>query len=255
VLRLATTTTVEGSGLLETLTPPFERVCRCKLEAVAFGSGQALSVLEHDDADVSLTHDPEREQETIAAGHAQRYAKVMFNDFLIAGPERDPAGVHQATSAIDAMGRIARTGAAFASRGDSSGTHTRERRLWARAGVSPAGSALIETGQGMAATLRVASERQAYTLTDRATFRQLAASLRLTVLFEGDDELINTYAVMIRTGLSADRFERASAFFTWLADGDGRQVVVDYRVKGQPAFQAWPAGAPREQPGDLPHAR
>ena len=241
--------------MLEALSPQFDAACRCRLEAVAFGSGQALSILEHGDADVALTHDPEREQQTVAAGHVQRYAKVMFNDFVIAGPGGDPAAARQARDAVDAMQRIARSGAAFASRGDSSGTHARERQLWTRAGVSPAPKAVIETGQGMAATLRVASERQAYVLTDRATLTQLGPSLQLTLLFKGGDALINTYAVMIRTGLPPDRLERATAFFTWMADGNGRTVIESYRAKGQQVFQVWPPGAPRDRPDDLPHAR
>ena len=255
VLRLATTTTVEGSGLLDALLPEFETECRCRLQAVAFGSGQALSILEHGDADVSLTHDPEREQKTVSAGVVQRYAKVAFNDFLIAGPAADPAGVRQAAGAVDAMRRIARSGAPFTSRGDSSGTHTREAKLWARAGAAPSSSALIETGQGMAATLRVASERQAYVLTDRATFARLASPLRLAALVEGGDDLINTYGVTIRTGLPRDRLDRATTFLSWMADGRGRSIIENYRVKGQQVFQVWPAGDPRDRPDDLPHAR
>jgi tungstate transport system substrate-binding protein len=253
-LRLVTTTTVEGSGLLEFLLPQYRIACRCDVQAVAFGTGQALSLLEHGDADLSLTHDPEREQQSIATGHVQRYAKVMFNDFVIAGPTGDPAGVRAASDPTDAMRRIAQSGAPFASRGDNSGTHSRELRFWQRAGITPPASR-IETGQGMAATLRIAAERQAYVLSDRGTFEQLGPSLKLAVLFQGGDDLLNTYAVMIRTGLPADRLQGAEAMFHWLTEGAGRDAIEAYRANGQQAFHLWPAGVPRDRPDDVPHAR
>jgi tungstate transport system substrate-binding protein len=253
-LRLVTTTTVEGSGLLEFLLPKYRADCHCDVQAVAFGTGQALSVLEHGDADLSLTHDPEREQQSIAAGRVQRYAKVMFNDFLIAGPAADPAKVRGSAGAVDAMRRIGESGATFTSRGDNSGTHSRELQFWKRAGIAPPRNR-IETGQGMAATLRVASERQAYVLTDRGTFVQLGSSLNLVILLEGGDDLLNTYAVMIRAGLPSDRLAQASDLFQWLTDQAGRDAIEAFRANGQQAFHIWPKGAPRDHPADLPHAR
>jgi tungstate transport system substrate-binding protein len=251
-LPLATTTSIQGSGLLDVLLERYKAASGVDVRAVAVGTGQALAILRRGDADVSLTHDPEAERAVLDSGAAQQYRKVMFNDFVIAGPAGDPADVRHAASAVEAMQRIAQSGAPFASRGDSSGTHTRELQLWNRAGQRPSGVALIETGQGQAPTLRVASERGAYVLTDRGTLSQLGPSLRLTILCQGGGDLINTYAVMIRTGLPSGRLRVAEAFAQWLADGNGRAAIDDFRIGGEPAFHAWPAGAPRDQPADLP---
>jgi tungstate transport system substrate-binding protein len=256
VIHMATTTSVDNSGLLATLLPEFQKDSGIQVLAVAVGSGRALDILDRRDADVALTHDPDAEQRYVDKGVFGEYRKVMFNDFVIAGPEGDPAQVRTATSAVDAMTRIASSGRAFASRADSSGTHSRELLLWKAAGRKPEGAHLIETGQGMGATLRIASERQAYVLTDRATFRQLQATLRLVMLNEGDPILINTYAVSYRAGLIGDRLAHAQQLIAWLTDGRGREVVSAFGIKDQPpAFTVWPADRPRTHPADLPHAR
>lgn len=255
VLHLATTTSVDNSGLLASILPAFKAATGTEVQAIAVGSGRALDILTRGDADVALTHDPDAERGILDAGVAVEYRKLMYNDFLIAGPVTDPAGLRQAADALDAMRRIADSGSAFASRADSSGTHARERQLWRLAGRAPLPAVLIETGQGQAATLRIASERAAYVLTDRATFRQLAATLRLAELASGDPRLVNTYAVMYRAGLPADRLERARRLVAWLTDGGGRARIADFRVNDQPVFFVWPADQPRDRPDDLPHAR
>jgi tungstate transport system substrate-binding protein len=174
----------------------------------------------------------------------------MFNDFVLVGPARDEAAVRQASSAGGAMRRIATSTAAFVSRGDQSGTHTREQQLWQQAGAKPQPDRLLETGQGMAATLRIASERRAYTLTDRATFAQLAHALALQPLFEHDRELLNTYAVVISAG--AVQEPGPMLFMTWISDGDGRARIASFTVAHTRPFVVWPLGRPRDRPDALP---
>jgi tungstate transport system substrate-binding protein len=255
VLHLSTTTSVENSGLLAVLLPAFLAETGIDVQAVAVGSGRALAILERGDVDASLTHDPDAEQRVIDAGHIGKYRKLMYNDFVIAGPPADPAGVRKISRALDAMRRIVAAGASFVSRGDSSGTHMRELALWRDAKVTPQGPALIDTGQGMAATLRIASERKAYVLTDRATLAQLGSTLQLVVLSEGDPLLINTYAILVRSGLSGDRQAHADRLFTWLTEGRGRTMIDQFRVKGQVGFIPWPLDRPHGRPSDLPNAR
>jgi tungstate transport system substrate-binding protein len=255
VVRLATTTSVESSGLLALLLPAFEKDSGITVEAIAVGSGRALDILDRRDADVALTHDADAERRYLDRGVFGDYRKLMFNDFLIAGPADDPARVRSASGAVDAMGRIAASSSSFASRADSSGTHSRELLLWKAAGRKPAGGHLIETGQGMAPTLRIASERHGYVLTDRATFTQLGPTLRLEILSEGDPALLNTYAVTYRQGLTGARLDQARRFFDWLADGRGRELIDGFAIRGQRVYTVWPLDRPRSHPEDLPHAR
>lgn len=255
ILRLATTTSVDNSGLLNALTPAFEAKNGVDVQVLAVGSGQALKLVERGDADVAITHDPAAEATALAAGYITTYRKIIFNDFIVVGPPSDPAGLRSASDIGDAMRRIAATGAPFASRADSSGTHTKEQELWRLAGVLPAGRHLVDTGQGMAATLRIASERAAYCLTDRATFLQLSPRLSMAVAFEGSPQLLNTYAVSRRTNLTNDKARLAASFTSWLTDGEGRAGLEQFRVNGHAVFFPWPAGAPRNQPADLPHGR
>src|SRR5688572_6635070 len=163
-VRLATTTSVESSGLLSAILPAFDQEKGIDVAVLAVGSGRALELLERGDAAAGLTHDPRAEQTALARGTIGAYRKVMLNDFIIVGPPDDPARVRQALDAADAMRRIAAAEAVFVSRGDASGTYTREQELWERASRRPMSNRLLETGQGMSPTLRVASERRAYTL-------------------------------------------------------------------------------------------
>ncbi|MEP7308871.1 MAG: substrate-binding domain-containing protein [Acidobacteriota bacterium] len=254
-LRLATTTSVDNSGLLAAILPTFERTAHVKVDVLAVGSGQALGLLKRGDAAAGLTHDPNAEASTLDAWVITSYRKIMFNDFIIVGPKEDPAGVAHASNAIDAMRRIAASGALFASRGDASGTYSREQQLWALAKQQPVRGGLLETGQGMSATLRVASEKLAYTLTDRATFEEVRSGLRLALLYEGGPDLLNTYAFFLRAGLTRTEREAATALGEWLADGDGRRLIAGYLAHGQAVFTIWPPGTPRSRPTDLPNAR
>jgi tungstate transport system substrate-binding protein len=260
VVRMATTTSVENSGLLTDILPAFSRQTGITVDVLPVGSGQALNLLKRGEVAVGLTHDPAAEAAALAGGAITGYRKIMFNDFIIAGPSDDPAGVARASDAVDAFARIAASDVMFASRGDSSGTYTREQELWALAKRRPAPHRLLDVGQGMGGTLRVANEKSAYTLSDRATFEQFRSSLRLTSLFQGGSALLNTYAVFVRPGLTGTERAAALALTDWLADGDGRHLIAGFVANGQTVFRVWPPGTPRESPADLPplavvHAR
>jgi tungstate transport system substrate-binding protein len=249
-LRLATTTSVDNSGLLQAILPSFRQETGIDVQVLAVGSGRALQLLRRGDADVALTHDPLTEAALLKEMPSAGYRKIMFDDFVVVGPERDHASVRQSASAADAMRRIAMSTALFVSRGDESGTYTRELQLWQKAGVKPPAHSILETGQGMAATLRIASERQAYTLTDRATFTQLVHTLMLQPLFEHDPDLLNTYAVVVAEG--ATRQLDAMRFMTWLSDGDGRARIASFTIAGTRPFIVWPEGRSRETPDAQP---
>ena len=254
-LRLVTTTSVENSGLLEAILPVFERETGAEVEAVAVGSGQAFQIGRRGDASLLMTHEPLGERMLFDEGLVRYYRKVMFNRFVIAGPPADPAGIAQAAGAVDAMTRIARSGALFASRGDESGTHVREQLLWDRAHVRPEGARLIETGQGMSATLRVAAERGAYVLTDEATLARLQGAVSLRALSAGDPILLNTYAVIILKAARRDPGGHADQLARWLAEGAGRDAIDAFRIDGRQVFFSWPVNADASQPEAMPAGR
>lgn len=250
-LVLATTTSVGNSGLLDPLLSVYREFARADVQPQLVGSGLALKMLGDSHADIVISHSPAGEDAALREHPRWDYRKLMFNDFVLVGPLDDVATVTESRNLVDAMRRIAASNARFISRGDQSGTHERERQLWARAGAAPADGRLVVAGAAMGSTLRVASETGAYTLTDRATFEQLAGSLTLKVVFEGGSLLLNTYAVIFdRAG---PRATDAAAFAAWLSEGAGRQVIDGYRGKGkgQP-FRIWPAGHSRTQPTDTP---
>ena len=255
VLRIATTTSVDNAGLLEAIVPPFERESGVDVQAIAVGSGQALQIARRGDASLLLTHEPRGERALFDQGLVRYYRKVMFNHFVIAGPAGDPAGVRDAASAADAMARIVRSGALFVSRGDESGTHAREKSLWAAAGTMPQPAHLIETGQGMSATLRIASSRLGYVLTDEATLARLAGAVSVQVLYAGDPALINTYAVAILTTARPARNAAAERFARWLAEGDGQAHIEAFRINGRQVFFRWPPDVDHASPESAPGAR
>lgn len=197
-LILATTTSTQDSGLLDVLVPMFEEQYGYRVKTIAVGSGQALRLGEEGEADVILSHSPEAEEQFMAAGHGADRRPVMHNDFVLVGPPDDPADVAGAPSAAQALARTANTGSRFASRGDGSGTHSKELSLWRAAGVDPAGAPwYVETGQGMGATLAVANDMRAYTLSDRGTYLAQRKNLDLTILAQGDPLLRNVYHVIV----------------------------------------------------------
>jgi tungstate transport system substrate-binding protein len=196
VVILTTTTSTQDSGLLDVLGPLFERQSGYTVKKISVGTGQALALAARGEADVTLAHAPTLEKKYVAEGRMLNRRLVMYNDFVIAGPEADPARVRGLASASAALQKIAAAGARFVSRGDRSGTHLLEQALWSSAGVTPAAPWYIESGQGMGQTLTLADDRRAYTLTDRATLLAFARRSSLTVMVEGDRALLNVYSVM-----------------------------------------------------------
>jgi tungstate transport system substrate-binding protein len=194
---LATTTSTQDSGLLDLLVPVFEKESGYQVKTVSVGSGQAMKMGEKGEADVLLVHSPEVEKKFMADGFGTSRRLVMHNDFVIVGPGADPANVKAAGSSVEALKRIARSGVVFASRGDNSGTHAKEKALWKGTGINPDGQKWYQqTGLGMGQTLNVAAEKKGYTLTDRASYLALKKVLGLVILAEGDSKLLNIYHVI-----------------------------------------------------------
>ncbi len=253
-LILATTTSVGNSGLLDVLLPAYQKGVRVSVKVHLAGSGRALEMMRAGQADVVISHAPRTETEFLSANPGAFYRKLMFNDFVLVGPKDDPAGARGAADVSDAMRRIAgRAGALFVSRGDQSGTHERERELWARARVAMPPDRLLVSGQGMGVTLRQADTKRAYTLSDRATFEQVAPQLELGLVFEGGPDLLNTYAVVVARPADPAHGAAAMAFARWLTDGSGRPLIAAYTGRAAtPMFTLWDPSWPRDQPADLP---
>jgi tungstate transport system substrate-binding protein len=240
-LILATTTSTQDSGLLDELLPAFSSDTDWHAKSLAVGSGQAIELGRRGEADVLLVHSPQAEEKFAAEGTAGQRRLVMHNDFVLVGPAADPAGI-RGVPAAQAMQKVATTRAGFISRGDDSGTNAREKQLWQQTRIAPAGDWYRSTGQGMAATLRVASETSAYTLTDRATYLAQKATLALDVLSEGDAGLLNIYHVIEMTTRAGDRVrpDGAKAFADWLVGPRAQEMIARFGTAkgGQPLFVA-----------------
>jgi tungstate transport system substrate-binding protein len=239
-LILATTTSTQDSGLLDVLVPDFERKTGYKVKTIAVGTGAALAMGKKGDADVLLVHAPTSEMELVKSGDAVDRRLVMHNDFVIVGPASDRAHIAGTTDAVTALKKIADAQALFLSRGDNSGTHKKERALWKKAGVEPSGNWYQQSGQGMGATLKIASEKAAYTLTDRATYLHMRDNLDLKILVEKDPLLKNIYHVMVvnpqkHPGVNA---QGATAFADYLTSPETQAIIGDYGKDqfGQPLF-------------------
>lgn len=240
-LILATTTSTQDSGLLDVLVPLFESQTGYKVQTVAVGTGAALKMAEGGNADVLLVHAPASEVQLMDAGWGKERYLVMHNDFVIAGPTADPAGIKGSATAVDAFQKIFTAGTTFVSRGDDSGTNKMELILWGKTGDDPKGATwYVESGQGMGATLTIASEKSAYTLTDRATYLANKANLSLDILVEGDPALLNVYHVIT---VNPDKWPKsnyagATAFAKFMTDPATQEVIGRFGVDrfGQPLF-------------------
>jgi tungstate transport system substrate-binding protein len=241
-LVLAAGTTLYDSGLLDSLVPLFERQSGYHVRVVSCGTGQCLRLGEAGDADVLITHAPPAESAFARAGHVARRLVVAWNYFTIAGPPGDPAGVRRAAGAAAALQAIARARSAFISRGDSSGTHLRELALWRAAGGRPAWPAYLESGQGVAATIRLADERHAYILCDRATLRTLGDAVDLVPLRQPEPGLLNVYHVLELTSTGRPRLNVAGAraFADWLLSPPVQDLIARFGVSRfhEPLFTA-----------------
>ncbi len=229
---LATTTSTQDSGLLDVLVPAFEKATGYTVKTVAVGSGQAMKMGESGDADVLLVHSPKAEKEFMTTGNGLDRELVMHNTFLIVGPPDDPAGIKGMTNATDAFKKIAASGSTFVSRGDGSGTETKELGIWDKAGVKPTGDKYLQTGQGMGATLQVASEKGAYTLTDIATWAASKDGLQLEVDVQGDPSLLNIYHVITIDPAKWPKVNAAGAeaFAGYILSPDGQAIIDSFGV-------------------------
>ncbi len=240
-LILATTTSTQDSGLLDVLLPIFTDETGITVDVIAVGTGQAIQLGEDGNADVLLVHARAREDEFMANGHGTRREEVMYNDFVIVGPEADPAGIKGMTSAVDAFKKLAETESTFISRGDDSGTHTKELSIWKKAEIEPAGDWYVSSGQGMGEVLTMSNEQQAYTLSDRATYlARTLEGLELVVLVEGDKDLFNPYGVIAvnpdkNPAIQADL---ASQFIDWIISVPVQEQIKAFGVDdfGQSLF-------------------
>lgn len=238
-LDIATTTSVQNSGLLAALLPAYRAQSGTDVRVHAAGSGRALQMMSEGLVRLVISHAPEAEIRALGAHPEWDKQTLAHNWFVVVGPAADPAVVRQATNAADAFRRIAQSGASFVSRGDNSGTHERELSLWDEAGVRPPENRRVISGRGMAQALRHADELQGYTLSDEATFRQVAPALELELLFAGDDRLLNTYSVIYSR---ADQDARELA--EWLVRGEGHRRIDAFRADGYRVFTTSPAPRP-----------
>jgi tungstate transport system substrate-binding protein len=238
---LAPTTSVDDSGLLQHILPEFTRKTGIEVRVVAVGTGQALAIAARGDADLVLVHDPDAEQEFMAAGHGATRMEIAWNDFVIVGPSADPAHIAGTQNAATAFEAIWNTRAPFVSRGDKSGTETKEKRLWRAAGIDPEqakGGWYRAIGGGMGAALNVAAAMDAYTLCDRGTWLSFANKRGLRIMVEGDRDLLNRYDI-----ITLDPKEHTSAankpaqsLADWLTSPEGQRAIGAYVVAGERAF-------------------
>jgi tungstate transport system substrate-binding protein len=239
-MTLATTTSAQDSGLLDVMLPAFEKQSGIQVKVVAVGSGQALELGRRGDADLLLTHSPSDEEKFVEAGWGRNRRPLMHNDFIIAGPADDPAGIKQAKSAVEALRAIAEKSCVFVSRGDESGTHKKELTLWKTAGIDPEGSWYISSGTGMALSLRMAHEKHGYILTDRGTYLSLNAELELVVEFEGDPLLRNLYSVMEVNPARHPHVKSSEAMLLaeFFLSQSGQEIIRTFGTEtyGQPLF-------------------
>jgi tungstate transport system substrate-binding protein len=238
-LILATTTSTADSGLLDYILPDFEAKHNAEVDVIAVGTGQAIAMGEAGDADVLLVHARAREDAFVEAGHGTARYDVMYNDFVIVGPAEDPAGIAGKTSAAEAFAALAASEAPFVSRGDDSGTHTKEQAIWAEAGIEPEGDWYLSAGQGMGAVLTMSDEQGSYTLSDRATYLAMKAEgLGLDILVEGDPVLFNPYGVIPVNPAQHPGVNNtlAEQFAAWITSVETQELIASFVVNGEQLF-------------------
>jgi tungstate transport system substrate-binding protein len=241
-LILATTTSVQDSGLLDFLIPKFENQYNIKVQAVAVGTGEAITMGQRGDADVLLVHNKTKELELMNAGYGSRRQEICYNDFLLVGPPSDPAQA-KGLDVYEALTKIAHTkGAIFVSRGDQSGTHIKELALWGKISLTPTQAEMnyLSSGQGMGETLRISSEKGGYTLTDRSTWLAQKGTLNLEVISQGNKDLLNTYSVIL---INEQKFPKihskeAQLFYSWITSSQTLQLIANFGKDkyGEPLF-------------------
>lgn len=238
IIRLATTTSTENSGLLGLLLPRFTQQTGYRVHVIAVGTGKALRMGRDGDVDVVLVHAPKAEAEFVANGFGAQRHSVMYNDFVLIGPAHDPAGINTAPSVTDAMQRIANHSALFISRGDDSGTHKKELTLWDSIQLQTRGNWYREAGQGMGKVIQIADEMEAYTLTDRGTWLAYRDKSSLRLLFAGDPLLHNPYGII---AVNPKRFpdinySGANKLITWITAEPAQTLIASYQIAGSRLF-------------------
>ncbi len=246
-LRLATTTSTYETGLLDQLLPPFERAHNCTVHVISVGTGKAMQIARNGDVDIILVHARRAEAAFVAEGYGVNRRDVMVNDFVLLGPADDPAGIVGLRDAKLALRRIMAARQTFVSRGDDSGTHKKERSLWQRAELTPAGAWYLEAGQGMSATLRMADEKNGYVMVDRATYLFHRDKIRLKPVVEGDADLFNPYGIIPVSPYKYAhvKYELAMALVAWMTSPECQRMIADYGWKGSLLFHPSAAGGDR----------
>ena len=246
-LVIATTTSTVDTGLLDYLKPHFDNEFHANMTWLYLGTGQALAVASRGDADILLVHDRVREDAFVKAGNGTHRVTVMYNDFVIIGPQDDPAGVKGMSNVTEAFKRIAAKGeegkAVFVSRGDNSGTNALELRIWSSAKITAKGKPwYIEAGQGMGPTVRISNEKKGYTVSDRGTWNKLKSemgdNMKMQILAEGDKDLLNPYGIIL---LNTEKYPNinsklAEMFFLFMISDEGQKLIADFKVGGDQLF-------------------
>lgn len=237
-LILATTTSTENSGLLDVLIPPFEEKYGVKVDVISVGTGKAIALAENGDADIILVHARAAEDEFVTEGYGVNRREVMYNDFIILGPEADSAEIRGMKDVSSAFQKILAHQALFISRGDDSGTHKKELAIWNNAGIVPQGDWYLEVGQGMGASLNIANEKQAYILTDRGTYLAYRQQLDLEIMVQGDPILYNPYGIIpVNPALHSHvNYQMAMAFVGYITSQTGQKIIRDFTNYGSRLF-------------------
>jgi tungstate transport system substrate-binding protein len=237
-LRLSTTTSTEHAGLLAHLLPAFEARSGVKVHVISVGTGKALELAKNGDVDITLVHARAAEDQFVADGHGVDRRDVMYNDFIVAGPANDPAGIKGGKDVIAAFTKIAGSGSKFISRGDNSGTNVMEKSYWRTAGIALSGVRYVSAGLGMGEVLNMAAELQAYTLTDRATYSAYKARTGLEVMVEGDPRMYNPYGIIAvnparHAGIN---YKGAKLLIDWITSSEGQAKIAAFKPGGQQLF-------------------
>lgn len=237
-IKMATTTSTENSGLLKFLLPEFLKDKNIDVQVIAVGSGKALKLAENGEVDLVFSHAPEDEAVLFNNGFGIDYWKVMYNDFVIAGPESDSAHIGKEKSVIAAIQKIASSQVIFISRGDESGTHKKEKEIWTACGIVPSGKWYMSVGQGMEACLIMANEKMGYTLTDRGTYLAIVDKIKLTIISQGDTLMKNQYGIMAVNPQKHKhvKYNEARAFIDWIVSEKGQKNVASFSVNGKQLF-------------------
>lgn len=239
---LSTTTSTQDSGLLDYILPVFEEETGIEVDVIAVGTGKALQMGKDGEADILLVHAKASEEEFVSEGHGLERQDVMYNDFILVGPEEDPLELKTnfPNDILEGLKTIAEKEAVFVSRGDDSGTHKKELSIWKEAGIEPEGEWYLSAGSGMGDVLKIADEKQGYTITDRATYLNMKDTLDLEVIIEGDENLFNQYGIIPVNPDKSDKInaEGAKTFMDWMLSEDTQKLIGEYGVEefGKPLF-------------------